>query len=157
MQQAILLNLVCWSLRWVNSNSQARQNKIIYPWMWTKNDWRGWWYSYSHTTFIVLPTCTYVLSAEYLFCHFNEQKDESSDHRVNIIINEQSIHKCMSSLHCIQYTCKSRHNEINEEKHKLVHTINRSLDWESNPRPLALATPPALREQNRRLNDQGRT
>jgi hypothetical protein len=28
-------------------------------------------------------------------------------------------------------------NYINEEKHKLVHTINRSLDQESNPRPLA--------------------
>jgi hypothetical protein len=27
--------------------------------------------------------------------------------------------------------------EINEEKHKLVHTINRSPDRESNPRPLA--------------------
>jgi hypothetical protein len=26
---------------------------------------------------------------------------------------------------------------INEEKHNLVHTINRSLDRKSNPRPLA--------------------
>jgi hypothetical protein len=42
---------------------------------------------------------------------------------------------------------------INEEKHKLAHTINRSLDRESNPRPLAygkhMATPPALSEQRR--------
>jgi hypothetical protein len=30
------------------------------------------------------------------------------------------------------------YNEINEEKHKLVHTINRSLDRESNPRPLGI-------------------
>jgi hypothetical protein len=29
------------------------------------------------------------------------------------------------------------YNEINKEKQKLVHTINRSLDRESNPRPLA--------------------
>jgi hypothetical protein len=29
------------------------------------------------------------------------------------------------------------YNEINEEKHKLVRTINRSLDRESNSRPLA--------------------
>jgi hypothetical protein len=28
------------------------------------------------------------------------------------------------------------YNEINEEKHKLVHTMNRSLDQKSNPRPL---------------------
>jgi hypothetical protein len=34
----------------------------------------------------------------------------------------------------VQCTCTY---EINEEKHKLVHTINRSLDRESNPRPLA--------------------
>jgi hypothetical protein len=26
------------------------------------------------------------------------------------------------------------YNEINEEKHKLVHKINRSLEWKSNPR-----------------------
>jgi hypothetical protein len=57
------------------------------------------------------------------------------------------------------------YNEINEEKHKLVHTINRSLDRESNPRPLAygnhasikatttLTTNPNPLPQNRRFND----
>jgi hypothetical protein len=40
--------------------------------------------------------------------------------------------------------------EINKETHKLVHSIYRSLDRESNPRPLAyMTTPPALREQRR--------
>jgi hypothetical protein len=34
-------------------------------------------------------------------------------------------------------TCTFESNEINKEKHKLVHTIYRSLDRESNPRPLA--------------------
>jgi hypothetical protein len=36
----ILFDLVCWSLTWVKSNSQARQNKIIYLRMWT-TDWRA--------------------------------------------------------------------------------------------------------------------
>jgi hypothetical protein len=29
MQLVILFNLECWSLTWVKSNSQARQNKMI--------------------------------------------------------------------------------------------------------------------------------
>jgi hypothetical protein len=55
------------------------------------------------------------------------------------------------------------------DTHKLVHTINRSLDRESNPRPLAygntasikgtttLTTKPNPLLQNRRFNDQGCT
>jgi hypothetical protein len=43
------------------------------------------------------------------------------------------------------------HIIINEEKHKLVHTIYRSLDRESNPRPLAYGNTASIEINELRL------